>query len=70
MLFNIGLVHATLGNHEVAVDCYKQANLLDQYLAVSFFQSGVSNFLLAKYQAAQSDFENAELHMRENQIIE
>lgn len=39
VLFNIGLIHATLNNHRMAVAFYEQAHLLDQYLAVSFFQS-------------------------------
>ena len=38
VLFNIGLIHATLANHRMAVAFYEQAHLLDQYLAVSFFQ--------------------------------
>ena len=70
VLFNIGLIHATQGQHEAAVAYYAQAHLLDQYMAVSFFQSGVSYFLLGRYAEAQTDFENAFLYMRENQIIE
>lgn len=38
VLFNIGLIHATLGNHRMAVAHYQQAHLLDQYMAVSFLQ--------------------------------
>jgi tetratricopeptide (TPR) repeat protein len=38
VLFNLGLIHATLANHRMAVAYYEQAHLLDQYLAVSFFQ--------------------------------
>lgn len=31
---------------------------MDSYLAVAYFQSGVSNFLLGQYEAARRDFED------------
>lgn len=35
ILTNIGLIHATLGEHELAVEQFIAATQLDQYLAVA-----------------------------------
>lgn len=59
IFFNIGLIHATLGEHEIAVQKYVLANDRDQYLAVSYFQCGVSNFLMGNFEQAHRDFEEA-----------
>lgn len=59
ILFNIGLVQATIGSHELAVESFEAAIGLDQYLAVAYFQSGVSNFLLGRYEEARRDFDDA-----------
>lgn len=59
ILFNIGLIYATLGEHEVAVENFRAATNLDQYLAVAYFQCGVSNFLLGLYDEAIKNFEDA-----------
>jgi tetratricopeptide (TPR) repeat protein len=69
ILTNIGLIYATLGEHEAAVERFIEATNLDQYLAVAYFQCGVSNFLLARYELACKDFEEALLHLRGNQAI-
>ncbi|KAI0364146.1 hypothetical protein BV20DRAFT_1047315 [Pilatotrama ljubarskyi] len=69
ILTNIGLIYATLGEHEAAVEQFTAATELDQYLAVAYFQCGVSNFLLARYDAAYNDFSNALLYLRGNQFI-
>ncbi|CDO76945.1 hypothetical protein BN946_scf184709.g7 [Trametes cinnabarina] len=39
------------------------------YLAVAYFQCGVSNFLLTRYDAAYNDFSSALLYLRGNQYI-
>lgn len=57
--FNLGLVHATIGQHALAVEQFEQALALDPYLAVAYFQEGVSNFLLARYAEARRDFDDA-----------
>lgn len=59
ILFNLGLIHATIGSHATAVEHFEQAVALDQYLAVAYFQEGVSNFLLGRYDAARRDFDDA-----------
>jgi neutrophil factor 2 len=69
ILTNMGLIYATLGEHEAAVEKFIEATTLDNYLAVAYFQCGVSNFLLARYDLAYKDFEEALLYLRGNQAI-
>ncbi|KAF7321556.1 P-type phospholipid transporter [Mycena kentingensis (nom. inval.)] len=69
ILTNMGLIYATLGEHEAAVERFIEATQLDTYLAVAYFQCGVSNFLLARYELAYKDFEEALLYLRGNQAI-
>ncbi|PIL30996.1 hypothetical protein GSI_05689 [Ganoderma sinense ZZ0214-1] len=69
ILTNIGLIYATLGEHEAAVEQFTAATELDQYLAVAYFQCGVSNFLLTRYDTAFNDFSSALLYLRGNQFI-
>ncbi|CAK7567826.1 MAG: hypothetical protein SEPTF4163_005796 [Sporothrix epigloea] len=70
ILFNMGVIHATLGEHEKAVHCYQRAVQLDQYLAVAYFQQGVSNFLLGDFEEALANFNNTLLYLRGNTIID
>lgn len=69
ILTNMGLIYATLGEHEAAVDQFNAATSLDNFLAVAYFQCGVSNFLLTRYDRALKDFEEALLYLRGNQAI-
>ncbi|KAG5731365.1 Neutrophil cytosol factor 2 [Termitomyces sp. T112] len=69
ILFNMGLIYATLGEHEAAVERFMEATSLDQYLAVAYFQCGVSNFLLTRYDLADKNFEDAFQYLRGNQNI-
>ncbi|KAF8813751.1 NADPH oxidase regulator NoxR [Phlegmacium glaucopus] len=69
ILTNMGLIYATLGEHEAAVERFIEATNLDQYLAVAYFQCGVSNFLLERYDLALKDFDEALLYLRGNQDI-
>ncbi|KAJ7230861.1 hypothetical protein B0H12DRAFT_221770 [Mycena haematopus] len=69
ILTNMGLIYVTLGEHEAAVERFIEATGLDSYLAVAYFQCGVSNFLLARYEMAYKDFEKAFLYLRGNQAI-
>jgi tetratricopeptide (TPR) repeat protein len=59
ILFNMGIIHATLGEHEQALARFDQALSLDPFFAVALFQSGVSSFLLGRYEAARRDFDEA-----------
>ena len=38
---------------------YNEATKLDQYLAVAYFQEGVSNFLLGEFEEALGNFNDA-----------
>ncbi|KAL2020368.1 hypothetical protein VTK56DRAFT_8497 [Thermocarpiscus australiensis] len=70
ILFNMGVINATLGQHEQAVECYQRAVKLDQYLAVAYFQQGVSNFLLGDFEEALVNFNDALLYLRGNRLID
>ncbi|CAE6499039.1 unnamed protein product [Rhizoctonia solani] len=69
ILTNIGLILATVGEHERAIERFKQATELDTYLAIAYFQCGVSCFLLSDYQSAFEQFESALMWLRGNQAI-
>ncbi|GAA6006582.1 hypothetical protein JCM10207_004983 [Rhodosporidiobolus poonsookiae] len=70
IFFNLGLIRATLGEHEEAVAFFDQAVSLDQFLAVGYFQSGVSQFLLGRLEQARRDFDDAFVYMRGNDTID
>lgn len=92
ILFNCGIIRATLGEHEEAVRLllysshwedqsqsthmqaqvkyYQQAVALDQYLAIAYFQAGVSNFLIGDFEEALANFNDTLLYLRGNKKIE
>ncbi|KAK7554624.1 NADPH oxidase-like protein regulator NoxR [Phyllosticta citricarpa] len=70
ILFNCGVIHATLGEHEKAVESYQRATRLDQYLAVAYFQQGVSNFLMGDFEEALANFNDTLLYLRGNNSID
>lgn len=70
ILFNCGVIYATLGEHTRAVDCYQRAVQLDQYLAVAYFQQGVSNFLMGDFEEALANFNDTLLYLRGNNNID
>ncbi|EPS39184.1 hypothetical protein H072_7080 [Dactylellina haptotyla CBS 200.50] len=69
ILFNIGILQATLGEHEKAVQMYHKAIDIDKFLAVAYFQCGVSNFLLTEFAEAANNFNDALLYLRGNNSI-
>lgn len=69
ILTNMGLIYATIGEHEAAVQQFTAATALDPFLAIAHFQCGVSNFLLNQYDAALQNFDEALLYLRGNQAI-
>lgn len=69
ILTNMGLIYATMGKHEVAIEQFDAATDLDNFLAVAHFQCGVSNFYLGRYGAAYANFQDTYLHLRGNQFI-
>ncbi|GAA5918459.1 hypothetical protein JCM1841_003978 [Sporobolomyces salmonicolor] len=70
ILFNMGLVHAMCGDHQQALDHFEQAVALDPYLAIAYFQAGVSHFLLGQFGEARRGFDEAFLYLRKNQTID
>ncbi|KAG2129876.1 uncharacterized protein EDB93DRAFT_1181426 [Suillus bovinus] len=69
ILTNMGLIYATIGEHEAAVQQFMAATTLDPFLAIAYFQCGVSNFLLSRYDVALQNFDDALLYLRGNQAI-
>jgi len=69
ILTNMGLIYATIGEHELAVEQFIGATGLDSYLAVAYFQCGVSNFLLGRYDLSLKDFDETMLYLRGNNDI-
>ncbi|CAG8454923.1 2005_t:CDS:10 [Funneliformis mosseae] len=68
--FNMGLIYATLGEHEEACRSYKKAVKLDQFFAVAYFQKGVSHFLLGEFEKALANFNDSLLYLRKNVLID
>lgn len=69
ILTNIGLIYATVGEHDAAIQSFREAVTLDKYLAVAYFQCGVSCFLLGRYEEAYREFDEALLYLRGNQAM-
>lgn len=57
-------------NVERQVECYQRAVVLDRYLAVAYFQQGVSNFLLGDFEEALANFNDTLLYLRGNTSID
>ncbi|WEW59793.1 hypothetical protein PRK78_005273 [Emydomyces testavorans] len=70
ILFNCGVIYATLGEHAKAVDYYQRAIALDKYFAIAYFQEGVSNFLLGDFEEALVNFNDTLLYLRGNTSID
>lgn len=43
--WNLGIILATLGDHQKAVERFYAAASLDQYMTIAYHQAGVSNFV-------------------------
>lgn len=52
------------------MECYQRAIALDQYLAVAYFQQGVSNFLVGDFEEALANFNDTLLYLRGNTYID
>ncbi|KAK2738405.1 hypothetical protein FQN57_007082 [Myotisia sp. PD_48] len=70
ILFNCGVIYATLGEHYKAVDCYQRAIALDKYFAIAYFQQGVSNFLVGDFEESLANFNDTLLYLRGNSCID
>ncbi|XP_032164065.1 NADPH oxidase activator 1 isoform X8 [Mustela erminea] len=70
MCFNVGCVHLLAGDPEAALRALDQAVTKDAYMAVGFFQRGVANFQLERFQEALTDFRLALAQLRGNTAID
>ncbi|XP_004416734.1 PREDICTED: NADPH oxidase activator 1 [Odobenus rosmarus divergens] len=70
MCFNVGCVHLLAGDPEAALRAFDQAVIKDTCMAVGFFQRGVANFQLERFQEALSDFRLALAQLRDNATID
>jgi tetratricopeptide (TPR) repeat protein len=52
------------------VECYQRCIQLDKYLAVAYFQQGVSNFLIGDFEEALANFNDTLLYLRGNTYID
>ena len=52
------------------MEYYQRAIGLDQYLAVAYFQEGVSNFLMGDFEEALANFNDTLLYLRGNTYID
>lgn len=52
------------------MDYYHRAVQMDQYLAVAYFQHGVSNFLMGDFEEALVHFNDTLLYLRGNKNID
>ncbi|PWA03485.1 hypothetical protein BB558_000358 [Smittium angustum] len=68
--FNIGLILSQKGEHEKAIQAYKTALSLDQYLSVAYFQKGVANMIIQNNSEALNDFVDSFLYLRGNDYID
>ncbi|XP_008591166.1 PREDICTED: NADPH oxidase activator 1 [Galeopterus variegatus] len=70
MCFNVGCVHLLAGDPEAALLAFDQAVTKDACMAVGFFQRGVANSQLERFQEALSDFRLALAQLRGNSAID
>ncbi|XP_075864556.1 NADPH oxidase activator 1 [Microcebus murinus] len=70
MCFNMGCVHLLAGDPDAALQAFDQAVTQDACMAVGFFQRGVANFQLERFQEALSDFRQALAQLRDNAAID
>ncbi|KAL1921912.1 uncharacterized protein VTP21DRAFT_10554 [Calcarisporiella thermophila] len=68
--FNIGMVFANVSQQQEAILWFDKAVELDRYLAIAYFQRGVSNFLLGNMAEAEGDFNTTLQNLRGNQVID
>ncbi|XP_014637480.1 PREDICTED: NADPH oxidase activator 1 [Ceratotherium simum simum] len=70
MCFNMGCVHLLAGDPEAALRAFDEAVTKDACMAVGFFQRGVANFQLERFQQALCDFRLALAQLRGNATID
>ncbi|KAL1922830.1 uncharacterized protein VTP21DRAFT_9206 [Calcarisporiella thermophila] len=68
--FNIGMVFANICDQREAIYWFDKAVEIDKFFAISYYQRGVSNFLLGELADAERDFDLSLKNLRGNQLID
>lgn len=55
----MGTVCAELERYDEALERFEQAIKLDPFLAVAYYQAGICNFVVGRYDVAVKDLEDA-----------
>lgn len=67
--YNMGSIHATLGDYDSAIASFKAAIATDRYMAIAYFQVGVCRFLTGHYKKALGSFNIALKLLRGNPVV-
>ncbi|KAI8072519.1 hypothetical protein BC940DRAFT_251988, partial [Gongronella butleri] len=67
--FNMGMIHAILGQYRHALDEFAKAVELDPYFSIGYFQAGVCHFLMNNFVKARACFDKAYNCLRGNKMI-
>ena len=51
------------------MECYQRAIKRDNFLAIAYFQQGVSNFLVGDFEEALANFNDTLIYLRQNRFI-
>uniref|UniRef100_A0A8C5VYV6 Neutrophil cytosol factor 2 n=1 Tax=Microcebus murinus TaxID=30608 RepID=A0A8C5VYV6_MICMU len=68
--FNIGCMHAILGDRPAAERAFTRSINQDKHLAVAYFQRGMLYYRMEKYDSAIKDLKEALTQLRGNQLID
>ncbi|KAJ7215185.1 hypothetical protein C8J57DRAFT_1396958 [Mycena rebaudengoi] len=66
---NVGLIHDRLGRRAEAIHNFTKALEMDKYLAIGYFQRGVSYYHCREHEKALKDFSDAHTMMRGNPSV-
>lgn len=66
----MGMIYTCLNRHEDSLISFSNAVYNDQYLAIAYFQAGVSRWVLEDYEGSIEMFDAAEILMRGNNSID
>ncbi|KAE9406617.1 TPR-like protein, partial [Gymnopus androsaceus JB14] len=69
IVMNIGFIHVSQGNLDLAIEQFTNAIKLDHYLALAYFQRGVCHYQLKNMEEALQDFSEARTMMRGSEIV-
>ncbi|KAM0793294.1 hypothetical protein ACM66B_000754 [Microbotryomycetes sp. NB124-2] len=70
VLYNMAAILSQEGDESQAIGFYERASELDPFLAVAFFQAGISCYRTERYNQAKRYFSNAFINLRGNSVID